>query len=271
MKLAASNIAWLPDDDERVSALLQDAGFSGVEIAPTRYWADPSKVSLQEAEKVRRFWSERKLPIIAMQSLLFARPTSALFGSDDERSSLLNYLANIVSLGSMLGARVLVFGSPRNRTRGALPLQQALNIAIPFFRQLGDAAAKANVIIGIEPNPEAYNCDFVTNTSEGVDLVAGVNHESVRLHLDAGALALNGEDVERAVNDAVPYLCHVHCSEPNLRPIGTSEFAHSALASALNARAYPDWVSVEMRAPEGAHREEILASSMHVTARAYGA
>ena len=35
-QLAISNIAWLKDDDEAVYTAMQQAGFTGLELAPTR-------------------------------------------------------------------------------------------------------------------------------------------------------------------------------------------------------------------------------------------
>ena len=44
MKLAVSNIAWEPDEDEAVYTLMQKYGVTGVEIAPTKIWDRPNEV-----------------------------------------------------------------------------------------------------------------------------------------------------------------------------------------------------------------------------------
>ena len=38
MKLAVSNIAWKEQHDEAVYALMRHYGFTGLEIAPTRFF-----------------------------------------------------------------------------------------------------------------------------------------------------------------------------------------------------------------------------------------
>ena len=38
MKLAISNIAWETGEDEQVYALMRKYGYSGLEIAPTRFF-----------------------------------------------------------------------------------------------------------------------------------------------------------------------------------------------------------------------------------------
>ena len=39
-QLAISNIAWQKDDDETVYAAMQQAGFTGLELAPTRIFSE---------------------------------------------------------------------------------------------------------------------------------------------------------------------------------------------------------------------------------------
>jgi len=48
LRLAFSNIAWDPPADAAVAAVLSDAGFTGVEIAPTTRWPDPTKATPDE-------------------------------------------------------------------------------------------------------------------------------------------------------------------------------------------------------------------------------
>ena len=40
MNLSISNIAWSADMDEKVYNMMEDIGFTGLEIAPTRIFAD---------------------------------------------------------------------------------------------------------------------------------------------------------------------------------------------------------------------------------------
>lgn len=40
MKLSISNIAWSPQVDDEMYRFLQEAGYSGIEIAPTRLFPD---------------------------------------------------------------------------------------------------------------------------------------------------------------------------------------------------------------------------------------
>ena len=94
-------------------------GIEGVEIAPTRVWSNPLASTSAHVSEQRRFWENRGLPIVALQSLLFGHPELTLFGTEEARAKLLTYLSGMVSLARDLGAEVLVFGSPKNRNLGA--------------------------------------------------------------------------------------------------------------------------------------------------------
>ena len=48
-QLAISNIAWLKDDDEAVYTAMQQAGFTGLELAPTRIFAEAPDENLTSA------------------------------------------------------------------------------------------------------------------------------------------------------------------------------------------------------------------------------
>jgi len=248
MKLAASNIAWPASDDAIAAETLRRHGFQGVEIAPTRVWENPLQAGAAAHAEHRRFWEKQNLPIVALQSLLFGHPELTLFDSPSARALTLAYLRDMIGLGRDLGAGVLIFGSPKNRKRGALKAEEAQRIAVDFFRTLGNHASAAGVCFCVEPNPAFYECDFVTTSSEGRALADAVGVSGFDLHLDAAAMTLAAEK-PAALQAVAGRFRHFHASEKNLETIGAGSVDHAAFASALRQTAYPNWVSVEMRAP----------------------
>lgn len=246
MKLAISNIAWNLDEDQIISRLMQEYGVTGVEIAPTKIWDKPLETGAAEIAAYRKFWHDRGIEVSSMQALLFGRPDLTLFESVARRGQTLDYLKGMIRLGGRLGAKALVFGSPKNRRINDMPREQAEEIAVGFFEEAGMVAADHDTTLCIEPNPAAYGCDFITTSAEGRSLVARVNQPGFCLHLDAAGMTLSHEDVEAELEKSVPGICHFHISEPNLQPIGTGGVEHAAFARALKDRGYDRWVSVEM-------------------------
>lgn len=82
---------------------------------------------------------------------------------------------------------------------------------------------------------------------EGIELVEKVNHPGFRLHLDAGAMTLNQEDIYQVIESSMPYLNHFHISDPFLDKIGSNNVDHPTMAKALRQLGYSGWVSIEMK------------------------
>jgi sugar phosphate isomerase/epimerase len=270
VKLAVSNIAWEPGEDDAIAELLRREGVGGVEIAPTKWRERPLEASSADIDAYRRAWADRGLPIVSMQSLLFGRPDLQLFGDRSTRTATLDYLRRIIDLSAKLGARALVFGSPKNRIRGSLPMTEALDIACDVFRAVGDHARAHGVVFCIEANPPAYGCDFITTTAEAVAVCRAVDDAAVRINADLGGMTMSREDVGSTLQAAAPFIGHFHASEPNLEQLGAGAH-HAAAATALHAIDYAGWASIEMRAAGGgAERIAAVERAVRRAKAAYG-
>lgn len=248
MKIAISNIAWHMEEEESIACVMEDLGVTGVEIAPTKIWSFPLAVSKNDIKSYQKFWQNKGIEIISLQALLFGKPDLKIFSNSQNRQETFNYLCGMIELASKLEAKVLVFGSPKNRTIGDLDLTSALEIAQEFFFNLGEFAVKNGVIFCIEPNPNIYGCDFITNSNQGLDLVKKVNSQGFRLHLDSAGMTLSDEDIKSALTKSIAQLCHFHLSEPYLGQVGDGEVNHQLFTHILSDLNYQQWVSIEMKA-----------------------
>jgi sugar phosphate isomerase/epimerase len=171
MNIGISNIAWDVTDDNYVLDILHEFNISTIDIAPTKYFLEPLKARESEILKIRNFWNNRNISIIGMQSLLFGTSGFNIFNGKDSRINMLLYLDVICKLGSNLGVKKLVFGSPKNRDTNGLEEYKIKEIAQEFFLRLGDIAHKHGVVICLEPNPKEYSCNFMTNSLETLEIV----------------------------------------------------------------------------------------------------
>lgn len=261
-KLAVSAIAWEYTQDRAVGDIMQDAGVGQVELAPTKIWPDkiahdPLSVTDDEIRTVVDAWAAHGVQPVAMQSMLFLRPEMTIFETNEGRVATLSYLKAFITLAGKLGVKRMVFGSPKNRrVPEGLSEEDAWNIALDFFRELGGEAEKHGVVFCIEPNPEAYQCNFVTNAAAGARLVREVNVPGFGLHLDAAGMTLAGDSPDDILENA-DILRHFHISAPYLGNIAEDETVpHSAFADALKSIEYDQTVSIEMR-PGQTHRENL--------------
>lgn len=257
-KLATSNIAWSPDERLEAYAILAEAGFTGLEIAPGLFFhaaEDPFLPDAASAATACAEMADAGLSLVAMQSLLFGVSGAALFGGADARATFEAGMRRAIALADRFGIPNLVFGSPlQRRVPEGLAMADALGQAAEVFRRQGDAAAAAGTRIGIEANPAAYGTNFCNTLGEALAFVALVDHPAVVPHLDLGAMHMNGDfaSVPARLPDLAPRLSHVHVSEPGLAPAPADPAALAPVLKGLAAAGYNRAVSIEMkRAPEG--------------------
>jgi len=268
MRLAISNIAWDRPHDNAVSLLLQRLQVDAIDVAPGKYFADPARTSEAQIAQVRRWWRARGVQITGMQSLLFGTQGLNLFGGRDSQAAMLLHLAAVCRIAAGLGARRLVFGSPKNRDRSGLDDQQSLEIACDFFCRLGDIAHDHGVIICLEPNPACYGANFMLTSAETARVVRRVAHGAIRMQLDTGAVTLNGEDPAQVLHDCADLIGHVHASEPHLLPLGDGTTDHARMRQALRTHLPGHVVTIEMLTQAGAPplpaiERALLAASRH--------
>lgn len=247
MQLAISNIAWNAEQNENVYALMQKYNFSGLEIAPTKIFARNPFDKLDEA----KIWSQKLkacygFAIPSMQSIWFGK-TEKLFGSNAEREVLLDYTKKAIDFASVIGCKNLVFGCPKNRVKTE---NFSMEIAIDFFKKIGDYALTKNTCIGMEANPTIYGTDFINTTAEAIDLICQIGSDGLKLNLDVGAIISNKENLSVLMRHE-NLINHVHISEPNLVPIEKREL-HKEIFDFLKKANYVGFVSIEMASAEDA-------------------
>lgn len=248
MRLAISNIAWDVSQDEEVAQLLRRHDIDAIDVAPGKYFPDPANASEEKIARVGAWWTERGIEITGMQALLFGTTGLNVFGPADVQDAMLAHLAAVCRIGAGLGATRLVFGSPKNRDRSGLTDQEAMGVAVPFFRRLGDIAESHGVLICLEPNPPCYGANFMTTSAETARVVEHVGHAAIKMQLDTGALAINGEDAAPVLSSYAHLIGHVHASEPDLLPIGDGGADHGKVHAALEQYLPAHLVSIEMLA-----------------------
>lgn len=249
MQLCVSNIAWTEAEDETALALIAGAGVTHLEIAPTRWWPDLSKVTDDQIEAVSSRWTRHGLRLAAFQAVLFGKPELSVF-QEATRDVCLEYLRRVVDLAHRMGAGAIVFGSPKNRLRGNRSIEEVHEQAVPFFRKLGEHASAQGVRFCFEPNPTQYGADFGCTMMESAALVADINSPGVWLNVDAGAITLNAEPASKAIALATGRIGHFHVSEPFLGSFAESRGDHRGLACALKKVGYDGVVSIEMKTQE---------------------
>ncbi|WOR56975.1 sugar phosphate isomerase/epimerase family protein [Citrobacter freundii] len=266
MKISISNLAWDVSEDKQVLSLLKEFKVDSIDIAPGKYFPTPSKAKTTDILAVRQWWNDKGIDILGMQSLLFGTQGLNVFGNKNIQDQLLSHLAEICRIGATLGARRLVFGSPKNRDRSGLSQDSAIDIANEFFHRLGNVASDEGVIICLEPNPEVYGSNFLTSSYETYEMVKLVAHPAIKMQLDTGAVILNNEDFLSVVKKTKDVIGHVHISEANLATVGDTFKDHELLAAGLKSFLPDHPITIEMLAAKDEnHIIAIRRALKHVT------
>jgi sugar phosphate isomerase/epimerase len=219
--------------------------------------------------RVREWWSQRGIEITGMQALLFGTTGLNLFANAEIQSDMLAHLDAVCRIGGGLGATRLVFGSPKNRDRSGLSDTQAETVAVEFFRRLGDNASAHGVRVCLEPNPPCYGANFMTTSAETAAIVSRIDHPAIRMQLDTGAMAINGETPEAVIASYATLIGHVHASEPNLVTLGDGGCDHHTVGRALNATLPHQIVTIEMLAAKQEPPLQAIERALQVAIRHY--
>lgn len=264
MKLAISNIAWTAAEDEKVYALMRKYGYTGLEIAPTRFFETNPYEDLDAVRTWRHAFAEKEgFEIPSMQSIWFGR-TEKLFGDEGQRQTLLDYTKKAVDFAEAAQCASLVFGSPKNRIIPDITNRALRQRGVEFFRTIGDYALSKNTVFSIEANPLSYHTNYINTTRTALSIAEEAGSDGLRINLDTGTMLENRECIEY-LEGKVGMIQHVHISEPFLKPIVISRdrrIFHGALAAFLRERGYQGYVSLEMGRLEDGMEErmdEILA------------
>ncbi|VWD30950.1 hypothetical protein BCO71033_03876 [Burkholderia contaminans] len=221
--------------------------------------------------RVKDWWNRRGIEIVGMQSLLFGTTGLNMFGTRDSRETMVAHIGAVCRVAKGVGATRLVFGSPKNRDRGELSDDQALDIAVPFFRRLGDIAGEHGVTICLEPNPPCYGANFMTTSDETLSVVRQIRHSAIKMQLDTGAMTINGEDATATVFSCAPLVGHIHASEPGLIPVGDGSCDHASIAHSIHNLLPGHIVAIEMVATNDEPHHVSIERALKTTLSFYGA
>lgn len=269
MRLSLTNLAWHPVDDERVAALLQRRGIDAIDIAPSKYFPDPTRATMAEVRALRQWWADRGIELVGMQSLLYGTQGLNLFGDASSQQRMLEHLRAVCAIGAESGATRLVFGSPANRVRGSLDARQAEPMAMEFLQRFADIAQAEGVLICLEPVVPYYRCDFINTTAECIDWVKRLAHPAVAITLDTANLQMNGEAIEEVLPNHAALVGHVHCCEKDLRPLIDDEDTHARMADAIRRHLPDHCVCIEILAPNQETSFADIERSLQIGQRHY--
>lgn len=262
-------MAWAQSEDDRILKSIAALRVSSLEISPFRESAGKSVINSQSARNLKKRLNSYGIKVVALQALLYRFPELVIFEDKTTRERTFKHLMLITNFAHEVGAKALIFGSPKNKLIGKLGYDNAFAIATDFFGRLAEKAKLRGISLCIEPTPAIYGADFLRNTDEVVALLKAVNVSALRLNLDIGALVENRENIESVIQNNIQRIGHVHISEPFLKRINLNLPFHKRIANALNANSYNDTISIEML-PQANNNIDNIYKTLSFVKKIYG-
>ena len=262
MRYAICNETFVDWPLERACAAAAEAGYAGLELAPFTLGPRPAELSAAERLRIADTVRAAGLECVGLHWLL-ARTEGLHVTSPDAaaRKAAVAHLGALAALCRDLGGRVLVFGSPQQRSlvAGTTP-REALDRLRGVFTELVPALEATGTVVALEPLAPSET--DVLNTAAGTRaVIAAIGSPHVRLHLDVKAMSSEAEPIPAVIRASAADLEHFHANDANLRGPGFGAVDFGPIFSTLAEVDYRGWVSVEVfdyaPGPERAARESI--------------
>lgn len=223
------------------------AGYDAIEIAPFTLARYVTEVSVPGRAHLREVAARAGLAVVGLhwvlaqtEGLHLTHPDSAV------RERTARYMVDLVNFTADVGGRVLVFGSPKQRSLlpGVEP-EQARDWALEVFRDAVRCAEDRGVTLCLEPLAPAET-DFINTAAEAIGLVSRFPSPAFRIILDVKAMCSEVRPIPEIIRASWPHFAHVHANDRNLKGPGFGEVDFRPIAAALKEVGYAGAVSVEV-------------------------
>lgn len=249
MKLALCNEVLQPLPLASQCEAAERMGYDALEIAPFTLTDEPEVLDSAAAHQVRSTAHSHGLAISSLHWLL-VKPAGLSLVSDDKalHRRTLDLLRRLIDFTAACGARVLVHGSPKQRSPG--PGQSVADASARFeaaMAELAPHAAAAGVVYCIEPLGR-FETPVINTVAEAAAMVDRIGSPAVRTMLDVSAASHNErEPVHEVLRRflASGHIAHVQVNDKNRRGPGQGDTDQRPVLQALKDLHYPGWVAVE--------------------------
>jgi len=248
MKFALCNEMFEGRMMAEVCAAAKRLGYDGIEIAPFTLARSAEDVTSRQRKQVRQTIKDHGLETVGLHWLLVGPSGLHITTPDDAVwQKTRDYFSTLLYLCSDLGGKVMVLGSPKQRS---IPLGQttegAWKRAVELLSSVLDKAGKLGVTVCLEPLSPAET-DFINTVSEGMKMVRQINHPNLKIHLDVKAMCSEPTPVPDIIRSVrAEDIGHFHVNDPNLYGPGMGDVDYGPIAEAIKDIGYDKWLSVEV-------------------------
>jgi len=248
MKFALCNEMFENRPVAEVCSVAGWLGYHGIEIAPFTLAPSAEDVTTAKRREVRQIIEDHGLETVGLH-WLFVGPTGLHMTTPDDAvwRRTRDYLSRLLDLCSNLGGKVLVVGSPKQRSIVIGQTEEgAWKRAVELFCSVLDKAGKLGVTLCIEPLSPAET-NFINTVSQGLQMVREIDHANFKIHLDVKAMCSEPTPVPDIIRSVrAEDIGHFHVNDANLYGPGMGDVDYGPIAEAIRDVGWDKWLSVEV-------------------------
>ncbi len=274
MKYSICNELFGTTPFEEVCRVVAEIGYHGLEVAPFTLAEDPRTIDKAHRRALRSAAETHGLEIPGLHWLLVSPKGFHLTTEDASvREATLGFLESLMDLCVDLGGKVLILGSPLQRSlaegQDRAQVEQRL---LAGFQRLGEYAEKAGVFLCIEPLDTAQT-NFIQTPGEAFDWVQRVNRPGFQMMIDFRACTEMGLQPGDQLREYLNAIRHVHLNDTNKLGPGMGDCDFAPLFMAGKETGFTGYFSVEAfdfsPGPEKVARESFTTIA-HLHEQAWG-
>jgi D-psicose/D-tagatose/L-ribulose 3-epimerase len=250
MKISICNELFRDWPIEKVFEYAARLGYGGVELAPFTLAESVTDISMAERKRISKAAQSVGIEIAGLHWLLVKPEGLSINHPEGEiRKRTQDYLTELIRFCGDLGGKVLVHGSPKQRTvqEGWDP-SEAWERARQTLEVCAETSVRHGVLYCLEPLSRAET-NFINTADEALRMVREIGHPNLKITFDCRSASLSeGASLPQVLSTVLDSgnLGHVHVNDPNGRGPGFGELQFAPVLKVLIDGRYQGYVSVEV-------------------------
>jgi sugar phosphate isomerase/epimerase len=162
---------------------------------------------------------------------------------ESNRRRAIEFVKSMIDFGGVHGAPAII-GSMQGRWGDGVSRDQALDWLRRGLEELGQYARQHHAPLLFEPI-NRYETNICTTIESGIDLLANLQTDNVRLLADLFHMNIEEVDLAASLRSAGSAVGHVHFVDSNRRPVGCGHLDVGPAILALKEIGYTGYLSAE--------------------------
>lgn len=160
-----------------------------------------------------------------------------------QRKAAIAFIKSMIEAGATYQAPAII-GSMQGRWGEGVDQPTAIWYLKEALEELGSFAEEKGVALFFEPL-NRYETNLVRTIGEGLELLAGLNTQNVKLLADLFHMNIEEVSISEALKQGAGKIGHVHFVDSNRRPAGDGHINFVDVAATLKETNYRGYISAE--------------------------